>query len=278
MDIVYINKFTEDDNIELRYSLRSIKNIKDFSWKVYIIWDKPSWCDNVIHIQTEYQWNRELDVLYKQQIIVYNTDISDDFIFMNDDFFVLKPTRLKYYKTWTHEEYLKEKINDILYESDYYNNIKYVYKIFWNIDNFETHTPIIYNKEKLRLLINKYFDYKSTILRSLYCNEYNITWYKLRNTYNYWDYKNIVDCKCYKENKLKVLPKQEFLSTDNNCITFNTYKYLDNIFKDISKYENSFNELKLLWYYMVIRWDKMVYTNKKEDWDVVFDNKFIFNK
>jgi len=89
-DVVYILK-RKSQYEELRYSLRSLRNIPH--GKVFIAGACPEWAQNVIHVPVEpisgesrYQ-NAERNWLGA----LTHPDLADDFIAMNDDFFIMKP-------------------------------------------------------------------------------------------------------------------------------------------------------------------------------------------
>lgn len=86
-------KQTSDDGLELRYTLRSLKNIKQWNGEVILCGDKPSWIQNVTHVTARPHRNRYLDAEMK---IRAGLEVAPEtFIFANDDFFILKPIELK---------------------------------------------------------------------------------------------------------------------------------------------------------------------------------------
>ena len=81
---------TNDDGAELRYTLRSLKNIKNWNGEVYVIGDKERWFKDIIYIRQKRQWGRPYDdVINKlKQVPV------DDYILMMDDVYITKPTEV----------------------------------------------------------------------------------------------------------------------------------------------------------------------------------------
>lgn len=223
MDIVYLYKTGWGNWLELKYSLRSLVNIKHDN--VYIIWDKPDWIKWVIHIPAEDKWKKFENVRNKFITICDNKDISSDFILMHDDFYFIEHIdTIEYYIRWT----LKEHIDDIFnkfWESDYYKAIKLVYDKFPNWYSFDVHTPIILNKEKFKNIL-KLYPWDSWSKRSLYCNHYWIQWTNL------W----IKDCKVmFNDRQYK---KWVFLSSDDSIVTNTMFiKYMNNKFPNKCKYE-----------------------------------------
>ena len=172
MDVVYIVKETKDKNMELFFSLRSLQNIKYN--RVFIIWYKPKWIKNIIHIDHQDLKSKYENVKEKHKIIA---DLwLDDFIYMNDDFYFLEKQEVKNYIIWTlqaQKKYIQRR--DWYKKSKYYLWLDYIQNTFWkDALSYEAHTPMIMNWQKLKDLINKYPDYKANILRSLYWNYYKI--------------------------------------------------------------------------------------------------------
>lgn len=88
MDVVYVVK-EEGDNDELRWSLRSLRNLPHGT--VWIVGHKPKWCVNVEHLPTRPADTAWQDSTAKMWTAVQHPDV-DDFYYFNDDFFVLQPT------------------------------------------------------------------------------------------------------------------------------------------------------------------------------------------
>jgi len=87
MDVVYPLKLNGECE-ELRYSLRSLKNLEHDN--VFIVGDKPDWATDVEYLETI-----QLDGKYKNlctniEMACKTPEISDPFIIFNDDFFVMK--------------------------------------------------------------------------------------------------------------------------------------------------------------------------------------------
>jgi hypothetical protein len=210
MDVVY---FVRQDwiNEELRYSLRSLKNIKYN--KVYIVGYRPYYLQNIVFIPFFDKGRKWKNTSEKLFIIANNKDISKDFILMSDDIYIIKKLKeIKYYKIWKLSDY----INNIkIKTSEHYKTIKATYDIYSDWECFDTHTPIIFNKNKLKKLYKKYPLWLRGSKRTLYCIENKIkgefikaprcTEYKTNLN------KKLKDCKCYEW--LKVLKNQKIISS-----------------------------------------------------------------
>lgn len=177
MDVVYCVK-NKPENEELRYSLRSLKNLPHN--RVYLFGGCPWWVnlETVHHVQViQNKGNKWLNTSSLLKEIAYNKEITDDFIWFNDDFFVLKPLEeLPYY----HDRTLVSRVMDFAKISWNATNNGYCSRLKGatralkfdnrNILNYELHVPIVFNKYKLRELFSKYPGIGAK--RSLYGNNF----------------------------------------------------------------------------------------------------------
>lgn len=93
MDVVYIlGSGSLVKNEEIRYSLRSLeRNMLDIA-DVYIVGEKPEFLKDFIHIPSQDLSPEKWRNAYKKiKIACADSRISEDFLLMNDDFFMLEP-------------------------------------------------------------------------------------------------------------------------------------------------------------------------------------------
>lgn len=177
MDILYPIKRTET-NEELRYSLRSLQNINHN--KVIIVGDLPQWVNSetVYYIPTEKLSDRYATTTNNIKLACQNKELSEDFILMNDDFFIMNSIKekdlllnrglmidvVRYY----------HKIRHCLsnYDRRVEQGMKELKELgFENPISFELHTPIIINKEKFLSVVDKInTEALHTCKRSVYGN------------------------------------------------------------------------------------------------------------
>ena len=87
MNFVYLCR--SGDNEELRYSIRSVvKNTENAN--IWIVGGKPSWYTGN-YIKSDQSRDKYKNVLNSLNTIVNNDGIPEDFILMNDDFYIIKP-------------------------------------------------------------------------------------------------------------------------------------------------------------------------------------------
>lgn len=153
-DLVYILK-QSDINPDLKFSLRSIEKFCTYR-KVWIVGYKPNWVKNVEYlptVQSGNKWNNSVTNI----IAACNCqEISEDFVLMNDDFFMLKNI-VDWRRTfnlclntideeWKKYEYKAKPSRwqyGFLYAKDLLDKLNCQKRY-----NYEFHGPIVLNKKK----------------------------------------------------------------------------------------------------------------------------------
>lgn len=168
MDVVYIlgtgSKWNDN---ELRYSLRSLQYIEHN--RVFIVGECPDWAVNVCHVPASdiYGDQKQRNAIYKLQTAI-STNLSDDFILMNDDFFVLRPMAPGCQHRQTLAEALKGDASGPFREA-----LENTHAMFPDGLDYSLHTPFVYNKAKLAEAIDACGD-KMMLLRSVYGNLHKV--------------------------------------------------------------------------------------------------------
>ena len=172
MDFVYICK--EGINEELKYSIRSVVNSFPES-NIWVVGGKPEWyIGNYIKVNQVY--TKYKNAAENLMAICLSEEISNPFILMNDDFYIVK--KIDAIENY-HGGYLLNKIN--LYQkingnSNYTRKLAATYKKMLSLGiesplDYELHIPMIMEKEKLKEVL-KYND--QFLWRSMYGNIYNV--------------------------------------------------------------------------------------------------------
>lgn len=176
VDVVYFYKYIRSD--ELKWSVRSLKNIDHRN--VYVIGDDPK-LDNVIHLPHHPEsWvkTRYTDVASKLSLVTDTKEISEDFVLMMDDVFILKPIKLKNYYRGTLEDHLKKRRYNDSYKRMLTSTHRYLIMNGLTTIDFACHTPFIMNKSKARILLEEILpDLKQgreMSIRTLYGNRFKI--------------------------------------------------------------------------------------------------------
>ena len=236
MDVVYIIRPWFYDCIELRYSLRSLKNFEYD--RVIVVGHKPKWVTNVIHYPVEdVTPDKFKNVRNKYKFICNKKEISDDFLLMHDDWYILRPIKeIKYYILWSLKDYTAQVKARLWTAVRYFKAIETVYKLFPDWDCFDVHCPIVFNKKKLDYILKRY-KYPMASRRSIYCNHYKIKWESLPNI----DWRKKVRDVKYKRWDNTIYRKwQLFLSTDDSVIRdkpLEFVKMMNKFFPEKSNYE-----------------------------------------
>jgi hypothetical protein len=172
MDFVYICK--DGNNEELRYSIRSV--VQSFpDSNIWVVGGKPTWyAGNYINIKqvlTKYR-----NAIQNLNAICNSNEISEKFILMNDDFYIVK--NINTIETY-HGGLLLDKIN--LYQkinsnSNYTRKLAATYKKIksLNIENpldYELHVPMIMEKKKLKQILQNNDQF---LWRSIYGNVFSV--------------------------------------------------------------------------------------------------------
>lgn len=155
MDIVYTlsNKY---DGEELRYSLRSLENIPHD--KVFLVGGCPKWAKNIIHIPTSQTGTKYKNTTNNLKSACNDPRVSSNFIFMNDDFFILgpikSPTKELNLHNGTVQSVLDIKLKKYKDGTPYFRGMAQTKEFLQGLGiadplSYELHIPFIFNKKKV---------------------------------------------------------------------------------------------------------------------------------
>ena len=184
IDLVYILKPT-DNNLELRYSLRSIEKFCTFR-RVWFVGYQPKWTQGVGFVATEQNGSKYKNSTLNVVTACQTDGISSDFVLMNDDFFALRKV-----SSWRDTcNVCRGTIDEAIEQdgaerrpSNWMQGFAYTKalltllgcKLFYN---YEVHMPMIINKRKFLAMLERplieWFRQTDNVLmkRSLYQNLY----------------------------------------------------------------------------------------------------------
>ena len=172
MDYVYICRSGENE--ELRYSIRSVAKHATYD-NIWVIGSKPDWYIGN-YIEVDDIGNKFDNITNCYRVLPSIGALSDDFVLMNDDFFILKQIdNIEYF----HGGFLYNKINRFKQLS---RGSAYIKKLMvteqtlkdYNVESpldYELHVPMVMNKQKLKTIIDKD---QNCLWRSLYGNLFNV--------------------------------------------------------------------------------------------------------
>ena len=182
--------------------------------KIWVVGGKPNWFNgNFIPVRDI--TNKFDNIKNCIKAAAESEEISDDFILMNDDFFLLK--QIDHMPTY-HGGLLKDKIDEYsrLSPNSYYTKLlKHTLRSLNNLGykepiDYDIHVPMIINKENLKIAATHPYS-----IRSVYGNLFDIGGEK------------ITDVKVYSSGRLLL----------------RSYDYLNNDFPFVSTTDISFNDL-----------------------------------
>ena len=228
MDYVYICGPGESE--ELRYSIRSVeKNAAVDS--IWVVGQSPDWyCGNKIDVPYT-RGNKYRNARSNLKAITESKDISDPFVLMNDDFFIVrKQTRVGY----NHGGLLKDRVllyQEIAPHSSYTAMLNETY--FWLIRNgikdpldYELHVPMVMEKDKLFRALGS-----GVLWRSTYGNMNNVGGEQMQDVKVYLS--KSFEAKTYNF-KAGTYP---YVSTDNDSFEMVKKDLLGDMLDKPSKYE-----------------------------------------
>lgn len=170
MDVLYyIGGGSHHNNQELRYSLRSLeKHCADIG-NIWIVGNKP----HFLNSNVKYLWVDDSGVwwqnAFRKTIAAIKAGISEDFLLMNDDFYMLQDFTISDYPY-----YHKGKISDIAannYQKVIINTKRILQNLGKPVMHYGVHCPIRINAEKYKQLSEFYTSVDNPVsARCLYGN------------------------------------------------------------------------------------------------------------
>ena len=228
MDLVYICR--DGENEELRYSIRSaVKNLPHD--KIWVVGGKPEWYIGN-HIEVNQTRNKYANARQNLKALVASEKISESFILMNDDFYILNKIDSVPYM---HAKTLNEKIRarEDLFSGNSYNKLlkQTINSVSKRIDgpiiDYELHVPMIMEKKKLAHVL-KFLG----LWRSIYGNLFSVGGIKMTDVKVY-DESSIFYPNSYKLENLKY----DYLSSNDDSFDKIKKTVLDILFPNKTIYE-----------------------------------------
>ena len=214
MDVLYyIGGGSMRHNIELRFSLRSIEKYGKNIDRVFVVGNKPEFLQNVeyLWVEDKFEWWRNA---FEKTKAAINAGISEDFLLMNDDFFMTGA-----FDAAKYPYYYKGEMPDggNAYQKVIANTKRILKGIGATTYHYGVHCPMRMNGKKY-LELEKYFK-EPVSARCLYGNIY-------------CKGKKVSDCKgdTFKSNAIKCWSAKSWLTDEN-------IKQLRAMFPEPSKYE-----------------------------------------
>jgi len=222
MDLVYICK--DGDNEELRYSIRSaVENLPHDN--IWVFGGKPDWYIGN-YVRLKQNSNKFDNARANLASVARHSDVSENFILMNDDFFITRKTDTV--GTY-HRGTLSGHIDMIKVSLAYREMLEETKNVLEYLDypeplSYELHVPMVMTKHGLSKVIRTV-----GLWRSLYGNMYNIGGERHD------------DVKVHNHVNLDIVMNSPLPYISTNDATFQGVldEYLKDAFPNPSKYEKS---------------------------------------
>lgn len=148
MDVLYtLGNGSLYENQEIKQSVKLLRKHVKFD-RLWIIGEEVKLDTNYNFIPYKDQLTRTNNVFRKIVEVCENYDISDDFLYMMDDVFILKDIDIENYPMY-HSGDLKDLPPAGAYFQELMNTKMFLVKHNKPILNFGVHCPIVYNKTKI---------------------------------------------------------------------------------------------------------------------------------
>jgi hypothetical protein len=228
MDFVYICRSGENE--ELRYSIRSVLHSFPDA-KVWLIGGKPDWYKGN-YVSVEQNHNKYTNAINNLTTLCKTEQISNSFILMNDDFFIIKKIdKIDY----SHGGLLSGKIDKYVKITGSSLYIKKLIQTNTRLSerginkplDYELHTPMPMERDKLLTIIKKY---PSCLWRSMYGNIFQVGGLQMQDVKVYTNRRHLSRSNEITEHSI-------FLSTEDQAFEGIKIKILNNLFLEPSAYE-----------------------------------------
>lgn len=230
MDYIYVCRTGENE--ELRYSIRStVKNLPPGN--IWVVGGKPSWyVGNYIEVP-QITGNAHHNVRTQLKAMLGNSDIGEDIVLMNDDFFTLKKLdSIPYWHCGTLYDTLMFYSDSGSKNLGYHRLLAYSDKGLKRLGvprplDYELHVPMPMQKSKLSEVIV----HKNILWRSAYGNLHNVGG------------ENQTDVKIYNPKKLIAragevnIDELTFISSHDNTFNLLLNVALKDMFPEPTEYE-----------------------------------------
>jgi glycosyltransferase involved in cell wall biosynthesis len=178
IDVVYVlGNGSINSNNEILFSLRSLQKYCTGYRDVHVIGHRPKFLKNIKHTQFIEGNIKAINILLKIKQACLNKDITDDFLFMNDDHFFCKEVDINNMSYYFDQNEMYKILRERKKIDTYRRIIEDTIETFTSLIFFDVHKPMIINKAKfLNMCENINFKkfYNGLLVKSSYCNFNNI--------------------------------------------------------------------------------------------------------
>lgn len=235
--VIPIKSGSKNNNIELIYAIRSLVLNLNTIGDIFVIGNKIYSLKGLKCIRCNDEKGsqfKERNIYSKIIKAIEHPEVTDNFIFVNDDHFLTKafdPFNLPFYHKGTLTETIDKNPGD--YRKSLNHTRKFLLSQGKSTLDFDTHFPIVYNKRKfLDIFTHKCINWDQPfgyVIKSLYCNMSGIEGEfggdcKIHHKMTYNDIKDKIS-------------DRSFFSTSDGCMNEDMIKVLKEFYPEKSEYE-----------------------------------------
>jgi len=250
IDLVYVlgtgSKWNDN---EIRFSLRSVqKNLKGVR-NIYVVGEYPAFLQNVIHVPAkdilDPGVNADGNMTYKLLHACSIPELSDNFLFMNDDFIIMQPM-VAAEIPWMHKGDMKNRPEKFWKEQFYRYRLRRTFETLCErmqtTLQYDYHAPMLMNKNDFRTVMAE-FDWHEGIgltFRSIYGNAMQLPAEHLttqkKTVYKNYTYAELV----------QITETAQFLGYNDQGLNKPLMYWLWKMFQEQSEYETNDIENRLI--------------------------------
>lgn len=246
IDVVYVlGKGSIWDNNEIRFSLRAIeKNLQEYR-NIWIVGERPDWLRNINHIPypDELINNADGNIARKVLRVCQEEELTDDFLFINDDHFIIKPTiasEIPPYHKGDLAKLPEEYFQQAFWRGRLFRTKNVLLSKNLTALHFDCHAPIVMNKRRFPEVMSQ-FDFEKGMgytMKSLYGNVvYGNSAPRLRG-------EKVTLFKNYTYEKVKkITVRAQFVAVNNAGLKAGFKQWLHEEFPDQSRYETKESDM-----------------------------------
>lgn len=247
--LIPLGKGSRHDNLELRYCLRSIEKHLTGVEHIFIVGEKPGWTQNVIYIgcpDNPNNWERARNIYRKIMVGIGWIDttlgsadwspikrLSDNFLFMNDDHFLLTAYTAQSFPYYHRGQIaLHDFVSNQPQYHQYQNTIRH--RFGSDYYDFDVHCPIVYNRKKFIEVSSELKEWPEYgyAIKTLYAND-------MIDTTNWVPCEDLKFSEpLMKESIYRALEGRPWFSIGDKCLKSGAMKeVLQELYPNKSKYE-----------------------------------------
>lgn len=231
MDIIIPYKKSSLNGLELRYTLRGIEQYVSERGNVFLIGDCPNYCQNVIHIpnqiRPERQW-KQSNICRHLLKAASDKQVSDDFLFMADDHFLLRELVPNYNYTDTLAGSLGRTSTHTFYRNTLLNTAQLVGEFATDYG----HGPMVFNKELFirAMALADWTKPWGYAIKSLYCH--------FNKMPGHFEPDLKIKAQVSAHNIMRLIKGRPMFSTGDKAISDDLLLVLKQLYPTKSQYEN----------------------------------------